>query len=648
MGLKKWRFPASGHGDRKGLTSGDTETFKKSPFQAFAREILQNSIDARNSDEEPTRVEFTVFSLKTVEIPGYDELLKAIERCREFWAHKPDYVQVCDTMLACLSSPQIKCLRVSDFNTTGLVGVDTEEQKNNKFLALAKGTGVSEKEGTVAGGSKGLGKNAAFLMSRINTVFYATKANKDIDGNPGLFEGYIGVSDLISGYVDDVPAPNRDYTSGKGYYSDSDLNSSIKADFYLQQGFERADEEFGTDIFILGFRDLDGWQKDVINSVLDSFMAAIVRGHLEVYVDGTEITKNSIESLVYDEQLISKGQRANIISQYRLLEGDPKIRVFDIDTDYGSCELFILPYDKDEEEFATHKCVMVRHPLMKIKEENLGASFRVAAMCIIGEGELGEVLRQIENPQHIDWEPKRMPDKTSQREMTQLLNTIRDQIKERVIECLQIGDENPLDPNGAGDFLPDIDLGDNDSDAQGDKKPQEAVLVSKPKSNDTFERNANQKTNDGNGLEPDIGSIQDAEGDVQYPDGDNGGSGGESHAGSEIGSKGEGDETIFRRAKLSGVRYKVISTNKEEGELRIIFTAPIDNDECYLNIAMLDDANGLIAVDILSLSCNGKAVVCADLREFGPFQIRTNQRITLEVKTNSTGYFASEVKVICK
>lgn len=44
----KWRFPASGHGERKGISSGDIEAFKKHPFRAFAREILQNSIDARN------------------------------------------------------------------------------------------------------------------------------------------------------------------------------------------------------------------------------------------------------------------------------------------------------------------------------------------------------------------------------------------------------------------------------------------------------------------------------------------------------------------------------------------------------------------------------------------------------------------------
>ena len=63
----KWRFPASNHGERKGISSGDTEAFKKSPFQAFAREVLQNSIDARATDEEPTVVEFMEFDINTNE-----------------------------------------------------------------------------------------------------------------------------------------------------------------------------------------------------------------------------------------------------------------------------------------------------------------------------------------------------------------------------------------------------------------------------------------------------------------------------------------------------------------------------------------------------------------------------------------------------
>ena len=33
---------------------------------------------------------------------------------------------------------------------------------------------------------------------------------------------------------------------------------------------------------------------------------------------------------------------------------------------------------------------------------------------------------------------------------------------------------------------------------------------------------------------------------------------------------------------------------------------------------------------------------------YGPFQIKCNEKIVLDVKTSRKGFFASEVKVICK
>lgn len=651
MSENKWRFPASGHGERKGISSGDTEAFKKSPFQAFAREILQNSIDARDSNEEPTKVVFNVFEINTADIPGYIDLKNAIRRCKEFWAHKVDYVEEYDEMLRILECERITCLRVSDFNTTGLIGVETQEQNKNNFLALTKGTGVSEKSGSVAGGSKGVGKNAAFLMSNIRTVFYATKSNQDIQGNKGVFNGFIGVSELVSGYVDDNNVPYRDYTQGTGYYSNDDLNSAVKQIYSLDNNYTERERKFGTDIFIVGFLEGEDWEKEVINSVLDSFMSTIVRGELEIHFIDREISNRTIKELVYDESIIYKNNKSNIISQYRLLNGDEKVTAYDIDTEYGLCELYILPYPKEEEELATHKCVMIRHPLMKIKEESLGASFRVSAMCIIGEGTLGKLLRDIENPQHIDWEPKRIKDKFKRKEVENVIRSIREQIREKVIDCLQIGDEIPLDPNGAGDFLPDADFGDSSSETNGNKKqkPVEVVCVSKPKINKTIEKSANQKNDDGEGIEPDIGEISDEfDDDLNHPSGENDTNDGGYHPGPETSGQKDGERIIFKRSKLSGVRYKVISTNKNEGKLKIIFTAPIDFDTCYLNLFMLDDTNSSSAVDILEMNCNGNEIKSKDKKDFGPFRIRTNEKIVLYIKTNSYGYFGSEVKVICK
>lgn len=646
--MNKWRFPASNHGERKGISSGDTETFKKAPYEAFAREILQNSIDARDSDEEPARVEFSVFEIKTKNIPGYQELKDSLRRCKEFWAHKEDYVAEFNEREKVLQESTIKCLRVSDFNTTGLIGVESTEQKGNQFLALTKGTGVSEKTGAVAGGSKGVGKNAAFLMSSVHTVFYSTRTCEDINKKSGTFTGSIGVADLESGYLNDEIVENRDYTQGKGYYSTDDLNNASTELLNLDPNFKQRENEYGTDIFIVGFSEAPSWDKEIINSILNSFMATIVRGDLEILFNGNLISKDTVSNYIFDDSIIFKNNKANVVSQYKLLKGEDGVQVFDVDTEYGTCQLLILPYSKDEENLATHKCAMIRHPLMKIKDIDLGASFRVSAMCIINDDSLGQVLRQIENPQHIDWEPKRIKNASERKEMQNVLNDIKDQIRKRVIECLQLGDTNPLDPNGAGDFLPDEEIGDGKEEKSGDMTPAENVSVSPVKENKTSEKNATKEDESGQGLVPDIASVDDDnDGDVEHPTGTNSGQGGGSHSGEESSSEKDGDSIIFKRQKLSGVRYKVIALNKS-GKLRVIFNAPIDYENCYLNIQLLDDSNNTVSVDILSMNCNGKVISSEDKSEYGPFVIHTNEKIVLDVETSNSGYFASEVKIICK
>ncbi len=647
----KWRFPAAIHGTQKGISSGDAEAFRKSPYQAFAREILQNSIDARASDEAPTIVEFSSFEVDKDAIPGFNELKAQVRRCKEYYESKDEYVKEYDKVLAAFEKKAIKCLRVSDYNTSGLIGVDSIKMTGNKFIALAKGTGLSEKSGALSGGSKGVGKNAAFLMSKLKTIFYSTNANQDIDGNESPHLGYIGVADLISGWIDDEHKNDGDdYTQGIGYYSPSDLNVAANDLLDLDPSCHRRRNESGTDIYILGFEPESDWKNEIVRSILDSFMAALVRQDLEVYVDDIKIDSTTLSSLVYDENIVTGRLKSGIISQYLLLTNfDDRVKTYDIDTDYGNCVLYILPLKKGEEYLATHKCVMIRHPLMKIKEIAIGSAFQVSAMCIIGEGKIGEMLRRIENPQHIDWEPKRIEDVCLRREYANLLNEITKAIKDNVIECQKVDGDQEIDPNGAGDFLPETESGESSSESNGDDKPQEAVTVSKPKENTIIERNTYAKSESGNGLEPDIGESENGDGDeVSLPDGENEGDGGDVRPGPNSGNKTEGDNIVLKKAKLAGVRYRVIATDKKNGKLKIVFTAPIDYKTCYLSISMIDDSNSPTPVDITGLSKNGVAIDCIDSKEYGPFEISANQKVILDVSTNTNDYFGSEVKVICK
>ena len=81
-------------------------------------------------------------------------------RIIKFWDHKEEYKEEYTKRLDSLNDDEesVDCIRISDFNTKGLIGINDTNPKNNYFQALVKGSGVSEKESSVAGGSKGLGK----------------------------------------------------------------------------------------------------------------------------------------------------------------------------------------------------------------------------------------------------------------------------------------------------------------------------------------------------------------------------------------------------------------------------------------------------------------------------------------------------------
>ena len=55
-----WNFPGNNFGTLSGIGEAGIETFKGSPCRSLAREICQNSLDARLDPGKPVRVEFSL------------------------------------------------------------------------------------------------------------------------------------------------------------------------------------------------------------------------------------------------------------------------------------------------------------------------------------------------------------------------------------------------------------------------------------------------------------------------------------------------------------------------------------------------------------------------------------------------------------
>src|SRR5690554_4510761 len=83
-----WRSGNNDYGSEIGIDSTGFETFKKDPMSSFAREIVQNSIDARRKDKTKVKIEFSVFDLATKDIPDVNTLISGLHMVRKNWQNK--------------------------------------------------------------------------------------------------------------------------------------------------------------------------------------------------------------------------------------------------------------------------------------------------------------------------------------------------------------------------------------------------------------------------------------------------------------------------------------------------------------------------------------------------------------------------------
>ena len=81
----KWSFPSNNGGDVNGISNAGIETFQGTRIKSLAREICQNSLDARVDQARPVVVEFSSFKLERDKIPGIDSLQEAFNRGYDFW-----------------------------------------------------------------------------------------------------------------------------------------------------------------------------------------------------------------------------------------------------------------------------------------------------------------------------------------------------------------------------------------------------------------------------------------------------------------------------------------------------------------------------------------------------------------------------------
>ena len=630
-----WRFPDNNYTSENGLDTSDMEMFKKDPVSSLAREICQNSIDAALG-EKPVRIEFSLFRVAREEIPGINELAAQIDACYKYKKDSLKEEPTLRELKKSISRDTITCLRISDFNTSGISGVKANKS-GSPFYDLTKGSGVSNKVGS-SGGSKGIGKFASFVVSTTNTVFYSTKAN---DGT----SGFIGISKLRS-----APIPGKDedlLTIGVGYYAKTDRNQPIFHELHLDKGFVRSEKQYGADVYIIGFNNFKGWQYDIIAKVLESFMVAVMRDKLEVIVDGITVNQSTVGNIIYDEAFRSgrKNKYREIRAQYELLQDDESVIVKELPVDENNTvTVYLKQYGQQDEGNATKHCIMVRYPYMKITYIKPGAFLPFSAICVIPDRELNKKLRAIENPQHTDWEIKRLNDlpdeKRTTREMKKSLETaVNDFIK----EVLRASSGETTDIEGAGEYLPSQDEvgGASGSDISTEQilvRPMTIVKPQTPKTEKAGEAGEAYAFGEGELVENGEPGKKLRRKEKPMP---------QPNPNPKLEPKdqtevGPGKSPVLKKVPLSGMRYHTVVTNKVSGKYDCIFTSQYDENDCEFSICMCGEATDKYPVDILSASIDGVECTVQDGKIVG-MKIEKGKTYKISYSVNSTEMFASEV-----
>lgn len=424
-----WRFPSNDNGEDDDLNNPGIESFKNTPLNSLAREICQNSLDAKNkSNDAPVEIHFTSCEVDPSQFPELEDYKRILEACKAYRPDSRKFQEFFDRALATINGGKIPCLMISDYNTSGLMGVG--EIKGTDWYKLTKAVGSSDKTGGL--GSFGIGKFAPYANSDLRTVFYSTK-NLDDE------YGFQGVSRLVTHELDGV------VTRGTGYFGIRDRNRPIQERSGIPDFIRR--EKYGTNILIVGFKEVDDWESEIVSAVITNFFYALMTDKLIVKAGNKVINKANLAGIV---QKLKDEKKDNYTAAYYEALTSPDSKEF-INPDFegmGKISLKVL-VSKDYPK----RVAMVRGSGMKIFDKgNFITPLRFAGVFDAGGEAINQYLKSLENPQHDAFLKARSDDPVrAEKILGKLYSWINSQVKS--IAEQQASEE--ADIEGISKFLPD-------------------------------------------------------------------------------------------------------------------------------------------------------------------------------------------------
>lgn len=462
MGRVCWNFPALGTNSLSGTNHAGIGMFKGSgDMDGLAREICQNSLDAKQQGDtgsEPVRVEFKLVELLKQDHEMFSEFEKVIDDSIDYWDGSPLKTPVIQGFLSkvktALSATTVPTLVASDFNTTGLTGRATKDGEISYWDLLVNTEGISIKSNETSAGSFGIGKNAPFAYSSLNTVLYNTLAE---DG----FRAFEGVAHLVT--------TQREYNgrmilasdTGKYLYLEDEYTGQpILPEHHCSIAeldvFSRT--EIGTDVAIVGFKldDYPNWSRSLAVSVLKNFVLAIMGSKLEVQIDDQDnrylVNAETLEDYLFNEfkSEVELRQTRQIFETIKYGDAYSERIVED-----GDLTIYVRHDDSYVQSLSRFRSTGM---LINTTAESLPHYSVVIVVNDVGDRKLSKALREAEPPQHSEWRGKWVEDNALKQKVYRYLRTIADKVQQ-IIDEHDYGElETTLD-SGVGAYLPDASGG---------------------------------------------------------------------------------------------------------------------------------------------------------------------------------------------
>ena len=458
----KWIFPSNNGGEVDGFNNASIDTFNGTKLFSVVRETIQNSMDARLDKDKPVRVSFTLSDIEKSKAVGINELVpflqSAGDTARSQQSDTHTSVKFFEHAVHTINSAKtIPVFTISDFNTCGLEGDydDTDPKfKGDKWYALIKGSGLSQKSTDGALGSFGHGSKAPFAASSLRTVFYYSQISKK-GKSEDRFQG--------KSILQSIRLKNATMTQGTGYFSTSDKCDPIfdsNIPLWIKSLRDTSGKGTGTTI-VVPFPDLgsavDNFWQEMQISIIHNFYLAIKNENLEVDFNGKESlnSKNLVsqfEKLIKDlitvmpegyEDSMAALECAKTIEFYTtekagVLKSKPFGRV--------------SWYMRTGEDVSWRGVGVARQNGMLITETPQGLlkfpGTKPFDLFLCVEGESGSrILRSIEDPSHTKFEFDRIPDLNERHEAESSYRAFTKEVRQLILEhaAMDASDEEFID-----------------------------------------------------------------------------------------------------------------------------------------------------------------------------------------------------------